>query len=274
MTEPNAPFASLILPIHNQADHIGRVIEGFLGDFAKLERPCELVLVPNGCRDASEEICGEWAERRPDAVQLVSPARGGWGRAIGAGLDVARGQVVGYTNSARTRPETATLMLAYAIAYPDTVLKATRRIRESALRRLGSVVYNFECRRLFDLATWDIDGTPKFFPRHFHHLMRLRSDGDLYDLEWMRACRYAGYPLVEIPVFPTERLGGRSSTNLRSAARMLWGAYRLRGSLASAPLTDAAPPAARAPPAASGPSAAMPPPGAAAARAPGRATAA
>ncbi|HYV17305.1 MAG TPA: glycosyltransferase [Conexibacter sp.] len=230
-----APFASLILPIHNQADHIGGVIGGFLADFAKLERDCELVLVPNGCRDASVEICAEWAARAPEAIQMTVLERGGWGAAINAGLALARGEVVGYTNSARTRPETATLMLAYAIAYPNTALKATRRIRESALRRLGSVIYNFECRRLFDLATWDIDGTPKFFPRKFHHLMGLDSDAELYDLEWMRACRYAGYPLVEIPIYPTERLGGRSSTNLRTASRMLLGAYRMRGSFHSAP---------------------------------------
>jgi glycosyltransferase involved in cell wall biosynthesis len=230
-----APFASLILPIHNQADHISRVIGGFLADFAKLERPCELVLVPNGCSDASVEICAEWAVREPDAIRMVALERGGWGQAINAGLGIARGEVVGYTNSARTRPETATLMLAYAIAYPDTVLKATRRIRESAVRRLGSVVYNFECRRLFDLATWDIDGTPKFFPRKFHHLMNLGSDAELYDLEWMRACRYAGYPIVEIPIYPTDRFGGRSTTNLRSAGRMLLGAYRMRGSFQSAP---------------------------------------
>jgi glycosyltransferase involved in cell wall biosynthesis len=229
------PYASLILPIHNQADHIARVVRGFLADFAKLDRACELVLVPNGCHDASEEICAELAAQHPDAVQLVALRRGGWGRAINTGLEAARGDVLGFTNSARTRPETATLMLAYAIAYPDTVLKASRRIRESALRRAGSVLYNFECRRLFDLATWDIDGTPKFFPRRFHHLLQLDSDAELYDLAWMRACRYAGYPIVEIPIYPTERYGGRSSTNLRTAARMLLGAYRMRGSLHSAP---------------------------------------
>lgn len=229
------PFASLILPIHNQADHIGKVISGFLADFAKLERTCELVLVPNGCRDASPEICREWARRRPDVVQVVELKRGAWGRAINAGLEIARGEIVGYTNSARTRPEDATLMLAYAIAYPDTALKGARRIRESAWRRAGSVLYNFECRRLFDLATWDIDGTPKFFPRKFHHLMSLSSDGELYDLDWMRACRYAGYPVIEIPIFNTERYGGRSTTNVRSAMRMLMGAYRMRGSFHSAP---------------------------------------
>lgn len=229
------PYASLILPIHNQADHIGRVISGFLADFEKLERPCELVLVPNGCRDASAEICSEWAARRPEVIQMVVLERGSWGVAINAGLEIARGEVVGYTNSARTRPETATLMLAYAIAYPETALKASRRIRESAWRRLGSVIYNFECRRLFDLATWDIDGTPKFFPRKFHHLMQLSSKGELYDLEWMRACRYAGYQVVEIPIFPTERYGGKSTTSYRSAIRMLLGAYRMRGSIHSAP---------------------------------------
>jgi glycosyltransferase involved in cell wall biosynthesis len=229
------PFASLILPIHNQADHIGKVISGFLADFAKLDRTCELVLVPNGCRDASPEICREWAERRPDVVQMVELGRGAWGRAINAGLEIARGEILGYTNSARTRPQDATLMLAYMIAYPDVALKGARRIRESAWRRAGSVLYNFECRRLFDLATWDIDGTPKFFPRKFHHLMHLSSDGELYDLDWLRACRYAGYPVVEIPIFNTERYGGRSTTNVRSAMRMLMGAYRMRGSFHSAP---------------------------------------
>lgn len=231
-TPHETPFASLILPIHNQADHIGLVVRGMLADFAKLERRCELVLVPNGCRDASVEICRELAAAHPEEVQVVVLDRGGWGRAINAGLEVARGEVVGYTNSARTRPETATLMIAYAIAYPDVVLKATRRVRESALRRAGSVLYNFECRRLFDLATWDVDGTPKFFPRSFRHLWQIDSEGELYDLELMRVCRYAGYPTIEIPIYPTERFGGKSTTSYRSAVRMLWGAYRLRDSLA------------------------------------------
>lgn len=243
LTTPSTetPFATLILPIHNQADHIARVVHGFLADFAKLERPVELVLVPNGCRDASVEICQQLAAAHPDQVQVVAIEQGGWGRAINAGLAAARGEVVGYTNSARTRPEVATLMIAYAIAYPNTVLKATRRVRESAVRRAGSVLYNFECRRLFDLATWDIDGTPKFFPRSFQHLWRLDSEAELYDLELMRACRYAGYPMIEIPIFSTERFGGKSTTSYKSAARMLWGAYRLRGSMAASPLVrDAA----------------------------------
>lgn len=222
------PYASLVLPIHNQADHVTTVVEGFLRDFSKLDRACELILVPNGCRDASPEICAKLATRHPDTIAVVELKKGGWGRAVGAGLEAARGEVLGYTNSARTPPATATLMLAYAMAYPEAVLKATRRVRGSVLRKLGSVVYNFECRRLFDLATWDIDGTPKVFPRSFHHLLDVHSDGNLFDLELMRACQYAGYPLIEIPVLAGDRFGGRSTTSYRTAAQMLLGAYRLR----------------------------------------------
>ena len=226
---PDAPYASLVMPFHNQADHIAHVVGSFLADFTKLDRRCELVLVPNGCHDASVEICEQLAAQHPDAVQTVALERGGWGRAINAGFEAARGEVLGYTNTARTTPATATLMLAYAIAYPDAVLKATRRVRENMRRKLGSIAYNYECRRLFDLATWDVDGTPKLFPRTFQHLLRIDSDAELYDLELMRACRYAGYPVVEIPVYEAARFGGRSTTTYRSAARMLWGAYRMRG---------------------------------------------
>lgn len=222
------PYASLVLPVHNQAEHVAHMTQSLLAALAKLERRCELVLVPNGCRDASPEICAELADRHPGAIQVVPLAKGGWGRAVAAGLEAATGDLLGYTNSARTTPETATLMLAYAIAYPETVLKATRRVRGSSLRKLGSVVYNFECRRLFDLATWDIDGTPKLFPRSFQHLLQVHSDGNLFDLELMRACHYAGYPVIEVPVLTSDRYGGRSTTSYRTAAQMLLGAYRLR----------------------------------------------
>ena len=47
------------------------------------------------------------------------------------------------------------------------VIKASRKIRENWKRRLGSLLYNLECRALFDLPYWDINGTPKVFGRHF-----------------------------------------------------------------------------------------------------------
>jgi hypothetical protein len=119
------------------------------------------------------------------------------------------------------------LTLAYALAYPEVALKANRRIRESRRRRLGSLIYNLECRALFDLSVWDINGTPKIFPRSFDKLLALTRDDDLLDCEFNVVCRTNGYPMIEVPILATERHGGRSTTNYSSAIRMYTGAYAM-----------------------------------------------
>lgn len=218
---------SVVLPVHNQEDHIEEVIESYIEVTRRIGTTVDLVLVANACTDASADICHELAARH-DEVRTVECAEGGWGRAVRAGLTVSNGELVGYANSARTSPKILTLMLSYALAYPDVVLKANRKIRDNAIRRFGSLLYNLECRALFDVATWDVNGTPKIFPRSFTRLLDLRSQGDLIDAEFVLTCKRERYPIVEIPLLATTRLGGRSTTNYRSALHMYRGAIALR----------------------------------------------
>lgn len=218
---------SIVLPVHNQADHIDGVVEGYLNVTRRLRLEVDLVLVANACTDGSTEICLNLAERHRE-VRTLEQNVGGWGRAVRAGLADAQGDLLCYANSARTSPEILALMLSYALAYPEVVLKANRRIRDNVVRRAGSLLYNLECRALFNMASWDINGTPKLFPRSFHKLLELRSTGDLVDAEFMLTCERQDYPVIEVPLLATTRLGGRSTTNYRSAARMYRGAMALR----------------------------------------------
>jgi glycosyltransferase involved in cell wall biosynthesis len=218
---------SVVLPVHNQADHIGGVVEGYLNVMHRLALDGELVLVANACTDSSVEVCEDLAARHPE-VHTLEQSLGGWGRAVRSGLAVARGDLLGYANSARTSPEILALMLSYAHAYPEVVLKANRKVRDSIVRRAGSLLYNLECRALFNMPTWDVNGTPKLFPRSFHKLLELRSAGDLVDAEFVLACQRAGYPIIEVPLLATIRQGGRSTTNYRSAVRMYRGAVSLK----------------------------------------------
>ena len=156
---------------------------------------------------------------------------GGWGRAVRHGLANAGGDLICYTNSARTTAKDLVLMMLYGSVHDDCVVKANRKIRENWKRRLGSLLYNLECRNLFDLAYWDINGTPKVFPRSFAPLMELQEDGDLIDLEFNAICRRQDYQVLEVPVFSKTRHSGRSTTNWRSAYRMYTGAYRLKQKL-------------------------------------------
>ena len=44
-------LVSIVLPIHNQADHVGRTVEEYAAGLARVPTPHEILLVVNGCRD-------------------------------------------------------------------------------------------------------------------------------------------------------------------------------------------------------------------------------
>ena len=186
----------------------------------------ETLLVVNGSRDDSYDVCRR-LDVRFEVVRTILLEQGGWGRAVKAGLAEASGKHLCYSNSARTSAEDLLLLLLYALANPNTVVKAERKIRDSVLRRLGSLLYNLECRALFDLTYWDINGTPKVFPRQFERLLHLQRDDDLIDLEFCVVCRQQQLPVIEVPILAATRHGGSSTTRLGSAMRLYAGAWQM-----------------------------------------------
>jgi glycosyltransferase involved in cell wall biosynthesis len=224
---------SVILPVYNQADHIEKIVQEYEKELQRLPCAHELILVVNGCRDNSLAVCQSLAGRYA-TVRVVHSAKGGWGLAIKRGLEAAHGTSLCYTNSARTSPADLLLLLLYAVAHPETVVKANRKIREGVGRRIGSLLFNLECRTLFDLSNWDVNGTPKVFPRVFADLLRLSRDDDVFDAEFNAICRRQGYPIIEVPIFSSRRHGGKSTTTLRSAVKLYWGAYKLWRSMRKA----------------------------------------
>ena len=224
------PSLSIVFPVYNQADHLRVAVEQYEEALSRLPHPYEIILVPNGCSDNSEEVCNALAADY-ETVKVTPSELAGWGRAVKHGLQAAEGDILCYSNLARTTAEELTLILLYAVAFPDTVVKANRKIRESLVRRLGSLIYNLQCRMLFDLAYWDINGTPKVFPRSFERLLSLTRDDDLIDLEFNAICRQEEYRMLEVPIFSTSRRSGKSTTSYGTAVRLYWGAYKMRSEM-------------------------------------------
>src|SRR5258707_928002 len=76
---------SIVLPIHNQADHVAGIVEGYLSAWSNGITSHELILVANGCTDGSVAVCAELEERH-ESVRLLEIDKTGWGRAVRAGL--------------------------------------------------------------------------------------------------------------------------------------------------------------------------------------------
>jgi len=226
VTSSCAPLISVVLPVHNQAAHIAPIIASYHDVLTQLGQPYEFVLSVNGSTDDSAGVCEKLAQTYPTIRVVVDP-RAGWGLAVRAGLRAARGDLLCYTNCARTSAADLRLLIGSGLDRPNAVVKATRRVRDNWKRRLGSTLYNVECRLLLGVKTTDVNATPKVFSRSHAALLDLTSDGDMLDAEFLFTCRRKGYPVIEVPIFGNRRQGGKSTTGYKSAVGMYVGAYRL-----------------------------------------------
>jgi len=225
-----SPKVSIVIPVYNQADHIEHIAQSYFRALDNLKHSAEIILVVNASRDGSLDRCRK-LERENDSVRVLHNDLPGWGRAVRSGLAEARGEILCYTNSARTDAYTLALHVMVAVTNPALVIKANRRLRHPFMRRMGSVLYNVECRTLFDLPVWDVNGTPKVFSREVCKQLDLQEDGDLIDLEFILRCKQLGFQILEVPIVSAVRHGGESTTNYYSALRMYWGAFSMLHSM-------------------------------------------
>jgi glycosyltransferase involved in cell wall biosynthesis len=217
---------SVVLPVFNQGLHISGIVRGYRDALQQLGIGFELILVPNGCTDNSVAVCQELG--REDArIRTVEVAGSGWGRAVISGLAAANGDLLCYTNTARTSAELLGRCVVAAMDDLSRVVKVTRVERRGS-RYWGSALYNVLGRLLLGLRGRDMNGTPKVFPGTFQALRRLNETGDLLDLEFMVCCNRFGYQVQELEAPWGGRQGGVSTTSLRSAVRMYAGLMRFR----------------------------------------------
>jgi hypothetical protein len=67
-------------------------------------------------------------------------------------------------------------------------------------------------------VSWDVNGTPKAFPRQFQALLELTRDDELLDAEFTVTCEREGYPTLEVPVREPDAVSG--GVGLATALRM------------------------------------------------------
>lgn len=216
---------SIILPAYKQADHIEQVVKEVVTELQQLPVPFELILVPNGPEERTFQKCDELSRCLPH-TRSIPISGSGWGRAVNAGLQEARGELLCYSNSARTNAQELRRVIDIALSLGPSLVKATRRSRDSLFRRAGSVLFNFECRMLFDLSCWDINGTPKVFPRLALSKLDTGDTGDLFDLRLLVSATDCGLQVVEVPISCVQRHGGTSTTSFRRGLGLYVGAIK------------------------------------------------
>lgn len=89
------PQISIITPVYNVEQYIEKCIDSIL---AQTFTDFELILVDDGTKDDSGVICDRYAEQ-DNRIRVIHKQNGGLSSARNAGLDIARGEYIGFIDS-------------------------------------------------------------------------------------------------------------------------------------------------------------------------------
>ena len=105
---------SVIVPVYNVEKYLPKCVDSILN---QTYRNLEIILVDDGTPDTSGVICDAYAAR-DSRVKVIHKENGGLSSARNAGIDIARGEYLGFVDSDDwIEPDTYESLLALALKY-------------------------------------------------------------------------------------------------------------------------------------------------------------
>ncbi len=213
------PEISIVIPVYNGAHSIAAVVERVRATFAQYR--LQIVLINDGSRDNSEEVCLALHAQYPGEVEFIQLSRNfGEHNAVMCGLNHARFDFVAIMDDdAQNPPEEIPRMLEYLRANDlDVVFGRYQQRKHNWWRKLGS---RFNDR----MANWMLRKPPDLYLSSFKVMQRfvvqeiIKYHGPFPYIDGLifQATSRAG----QIDVKHDQRMTGRSGYTLRKLVS-LW----------------------------------------------------
>lgn len=253
---------SIVIPAFNEARRIGATLDTLVsraaaGAFGASSY--EVLVVCDGCRDATALVARSFADRLPLRV-VAYPLNRGKGYAVRQGVLRSTGEVVAFMDADGATPVRELAGLAEPILRNRAhIVIGSRRAEGARLvvpqafhRRLLGRAFALHTRWVLGLPTQDTQcGFKVFRGTVARSLFRaMQCDGFAFDLELLAMAKARGLRVLEMGVEWHERPGSTVHP-LRDGMRMLYAAWHLRARMRAwrpegSPEAAGAPPAARA----------------------------
>lgn len=238
-----APLSlSLVIPAFNESPTLPALFERCSRGL--LSPGVELIVVDNGSTDATPELLESLLPAYPQARSVRVPQNLGYGHGILAGLQAARGDILGWTHAdLQTPPEDALRGLRLFGEAPNPEFLFVKGLRQG--RPLADAFFTagmalFETVMLGS-RLWDINAQPTLFHRSFYRAWSQPPDDFSLDLFAFYVARARGLTVRRFPVEFGQRAHGLSRWNIDWRAKMkfigrtLDYSFKLRRSLSESP---------------------------------------
>ena len=203
------PELTIIIPAYNEAATIVPTLT-LVRDYLESKQTTFEIIVSADGNDGTRELALDWAGDDDRITIIGSSERGGKGRGVRAGVQLSRGQIIGFVDADYKTPieEIERLLPHFDEGY-DIVIgsrgmgdsKIERR--QKLYRRIGSRVFAFGMRTVTGLRNViDTQCGFKFFTRRAARdiFARQKIDGYMFDVEILRLAQMLKYRIKEVGI--------------------------------------------------------------------------
>jgi len=213
---------SVVIPAHNEADEIGKLLD----EFSAFEG-LEIIIAEDASTDHTSEIVEEFAAQNNNVVVSRSPVLAGKGAAVRRGLALATGEVFGFVDGDGSVHPSEFMRVTDAIRNGADLAVGSRNLQGSIIlfpqpfsRRLSASIYGALVRLLLDTSIRDFQCGCKAFRREVWDALTVTCDGFAFDAELIAKAHREGFNIVEVPITWTHK--GNSKVRIaRDALPML-----------------------------------------------------
>ena len=222
---------SLTIPAHNEAENIGRVLEGVVPVLTAGGRTYEIVLVDDASDDdtvgAARSAMGGGAR---NLTVVTHRHQRGYAITVCDGLRASRGRVLAFMDGdGQFDPRDLDRVIA-GLDGADMVAGIRTRRADPWYRSFVSGVYNLIVRTTFGIRERDFDCGLKAFTRAlWNGVTPIRARSAVFNPEIFFKAHRLGFRVVQVPVEHLPRVAGRrSGGRLIPVARAMRDVLRLR----------------------------------------------
>ncbi len=226
---------SLVIPAHNEAENLPRVVKSSREALRELCDHFEIVLVDDGSSDGSADVARLALGEDSDRLQIVRhQTKSGYGITVADGLRAASGEWVAFMDGDGQFNPHDLALLAGQSERAELVAGWRRRRADPWHRSVVSHTFNVLVRLLYGIKYRDVDCGFKLMRREvLAAASPILARSALLNTELYFKAKRSGFRVVQIPIEHHPRLAGvRSGGRLIPILRAVQELVRLRLRLA------------------------------------------
>jgi glycosyltransferase involved in cell wall biosynthesis len=210
---------SLVIPCYNEMENIPLLLERCKEVSSRVG--CEVILVDNGSTDDSSEVLRELLPKYPGCRSVRVERNQGYGFGILAGLESAKGEIIGWTHAdMQTDPQDVLRGMEYFDSGGSNIfVKGQRygRPLSDIMFTLGMSIFE---TILLRKPMRDINAQPTLFHRDFYSDWVSPPHDFSLDLYAYFMARKGSLRVLRFPVLFAERAHGKSHWNIDFSSKV------------------------------------------------------